>query len=190
VRASSDSARPIRANMSAPEDQSWPWRRSERAFAYAFTVEPTKGDDGVIRACEPWRSHWKAIAGAKLHPHGAGPFCDYPVPLDIPNEPGVYVFVIDGRVMYVGKSGQRRGIRKRLCEYHRICGRQCFDGGPRTTCYVNANIYKHAAAGCKIDVYVLPISDFNAIEADMIHRLRHPPWNVAKCTICGHANGK
>lgn len=157
-------------------------------FAFGFKAEPIKDDDGLTIPDLRWQTYPRALAGEQPHPHGRGPFCEFPIPRGVPNNPGVYVFKIGDRVMYVGKTGPTRGLRKRLAEYHRISPRQSFKGGPRTTCYVNAQVYQHAAVGAEIQVYVLPTDAFDDVERELIHDLGHPPWNLDRCKICGHKN--
>jgi hypothetical protein len=168
-----------------PPPEPWWWRQYR--FECAFTIKPERDEQGVVVPFEIWKTHAKALTGDKLHPHGPGPFCEFDVPRSVSRKPGVYVFRIGGEAMYVGESG-KRGLRKRLSEYHRICGRQSFMGGPRTTCYINAQIYLHTVAGAVIHVYTLETNNFLAIERDMIHDLGHPPWNLAWCEICGFKN--
>jgi hypothetical protein len=160
----------------------WAW--NQYTFALAFAIEPSRDDDGAIKHDVRWQTYRKAIAGEEPHRYGRGPFCDFPIPRGLPEKAGVYTFMIGDRVMYVGRSGDRRGLRKRLFEYHRISPRQSFKGGPRTTCYVNAQICKRTSAGDEVSVYVLATDSSDDLERSMIHDLGHPPWNLDRCAIC------
>lgn len=183
-----------KSNVSIGTDSALTWSWKGHTFMHAFDIEPRRDESGLVKPFQQWLTHKKALAGEKPHNHGAGPFCDFEIPNDAPNKPGVYVHKIGDDVMYVGSSGTTRtgnprGLLSRLREYRRIYARQSFKGGPRTTCHINSQIYAHTAADHNICVYVHVTSDFENLENAMIHDLGHPPWNLAPCKICRHTNG-
>lgn len=164
--------------MTSPVKKIWRWR--DLSFEHAFTIEPEM-NGAAIAAFQPHLTHVKAQI-EKPHPHGTGPFCRFPMPLDVARAAGVYVFTIDDRAVYVGSG---KNIRGRLHQYHRISGRQCYAKGPRTTCHVNAKVYEHSLSGARIAVYALATEDWKSLEPELIHDLGHPPWNLRACEVCG-----
>jgi hypothetical protein len=95
-----------------------------------------------------------------------------------PRDPGVYAFVVDGLIKYVGVS--RAGIRSRMSNY------RLGQTGQKTSARVNLIINEHAAAGTLVEVYVamppalewngLPVITSAGLEAGLIKMIQ-PPWN-------------
>lgn len=108
-----------------------------------------------------------------------------------PEEPGVYVFVVRGRVHYVGAA--QRGIARRLRSYHRKQRRFQERPDPRP---VHRHLFDTIAAGDKVDVFVLapdqhtwrdlPINLTAGIEEGVI-KVFNPPWNVRGRTMADAA---
>lgn len=94
-----------------------------------------------------------------------------------PRDPGVYVFVVDGSIKYIGVS---RGIAGRMANYR--AGQK----GQRTSARVNEIINAHVAAGTVVDIYLamppalewngLPVVTAAGLEAGLIKMIQ-PPWN-------------
>lgn len=95
-----------------------------------------------------------------------------------PREPGVYVFVVEGIIKYVGVS--RAGIASRMANYR--AGQK----GQRTSARVKAIIAEHLTAGTVVEIYValppalewngLPVVTAAGLEAGLIKMIQ-PPWN-------------
>ena len=96
-----------------------------------------------------------------------------------PDRPGVYAFVVDETVMYVGLA--QRGFRRRMGHYRRGHHRQ------RTSTRVKALIASALAQGKRVEViiavpedmdwYGLPINTAAGLETGLI-RLIKPEWNL------------
>jgi hypothetical protein len=109
--------------------------------------------------------------GAEHGPHGVG--WGFPCPAI----PGVYAFVVDGAVMYVGSA--QRGLRTRLRQY---TGSTTL----KTAARIRAEIIAALSAGCTVEVYSLtppqiewhglPVDLVAGIEEGLIRKLR-PAWN-------------
>jgi hypothetical protein len=94
-----------------------------------------------------------------------------------PRDPGVYVFVVDGLIKYIGVS---RGIAGRMANYR--AGQK----GQRTSARVNEIINEHVTAGTVVEIYVamppalewngLPVNTAAGLEAGLIKMIQ-PPWN-------------
>jgi len=95
-----------------------------------------------------------------------------------PKEAGVYVFVVDGMIKYIGVS--RAGIASRMSNYR--AGQK----GQRTSARVNEIINEHVSAGTVVEIYVahppaiewngLPVITAAGLEAGLIKMIQ-PPWN-------------
>lgn len=96
-----------------------------------------------------------------------------------PSKPGVYAFLLDGIVVYVGLT--QTGLSTRLGHYRRGHKRQ------RTSARVKALIGEALAAGQRVEVLVatpepllwngLPVNTAAGLEAGLIRKLR-PLWNM------------
>lgn len=94
-------------------------------------------------------------------------------------DPGVYAFVIDGLVKYVGLT--KSGFHRRMYNYQKPGATQ------RTSQRINEIIVEHVAAGTIVEIYVavppalewngLPIHAAAGLEAGLIEMIQ-PPWNL------------
>ena len=48
------------------------------------------------------QSQYRNVKRLLLNRHGSGPFCQFPIPSDLPFE-GVYLIDVDGEIVYVGE---------------------------------------------------------------------------------------
>ncbi len=107
-------------------------------------------------------------------PGGAGPFCRFSVPNRWRDQPGVYVFLVDGVPTYVGECECL--VRRVNQGYGRIAPRNCFLGGRATNVRVNAlirNAILHARA---VDLVFVATGLRKHVEREMIGNLK-PAWN-------------
>lgn len=96
-----------------------------------------------------------------------------------PAEAGVYAFVVEGRIRYVGLT--QTGLRTRMSHYRRGHVRQ------RTSARVKGQIAKALAEGKAVTVMIaipeptewngLPVSTAAGLEAGLIRMIR-PEWNM------------
>lgn len=96
-----------------------------------------------------------------------------------PKETGVYAFILDGSIAYVGLT--LRTLHQRLSDYRRGHARQ------RTSARVKKQIIESLRAGSRVEVLVatpeatewrgLPALTAAGLEAALIRKLL-PPWNV------------
>jgi hypothetical protein len=96
-----------------------------------------------------------------------------------PNEPGVYAFVLDDTVVYVGLT--LRSLRGRMSQYRRGDKRQ------RTSARIKARITVELETGRAVKVLVatpkssawneLPVSTAAGLEVGLIQAIR-PEWNI------------
>lgn len=99
----------------------------------------------------------------------------------LPESAGVYAFVVDGTVKYVGKAS--KDLRRRFYYYMRPDKRQS------TNIKMKERIRKLLDVGTGVDVLIaqpenhewkgLPISRVAGLEEGLIYRFK-PPWNIMK----------
>lgn len=95
-----------------------------------------------------------------------------------PRDPGVYAFVIDSLIKYVGVT--KSGFHRRMYNYQRPGPTQS------TSIRINQIIAQHVGAGTVVEVYIavppalewngLPIHSAAGLEAGLIEMIQ-PPWN-------------
>ncbi|RVD44125.1 GIY-YIG nuclease family protein [Mesorhizobium sp. M4A.F.Ca.ET.020.02.1.1] len=95
-----------------------------------------------------------------------------------PRDAGVYVFVVDGLIKYIGVS--RAGIRSRMSNY------RLGQAGQKTSARVNQIIKECVTAGTVVEIYIamppalewngLPVITAAGLEAGLIKMIQ-PPWN-------------
>lgn len=97
----------------------------------------------------------------------------------VPADPGVYVFVVDGVIRYIGLT--QRGLRGRMGHYVRGHSRQ------RTSARVKGLILAALGAGSRVEILIatpeatewggLPVLTAPGLEAGLI-RMIQPDWNM------------
>lgn len=124
---------------------------------------------------------WEVLLRAGFHFLGEwrGENEDFQIDAKAPIGAGVYSFVVDDVVMYVGLT--QRGLRSRLDAYRRGYERQ------KTNARVKALIQESLAAGKRVKVLVatpataewngLPVNTAAGLEAGLISMIQ-PAWNI------------
>lgn len=112
-----------------------------------------------------------------LNPYGDGIYCDFAIEGEQINQKGLYCFVIDNHIHYVGRC--RDSFRKRINQgYGHISPKNCYLDGQSTNCHLNSLINSHKT---QIELYVCPIVNDGQItqnERSLIQQLQ-PSWNIA-----------
>jgi hypothetical protein len=124
-------------------------------------------------------------AGRLRHLYGEGPFARLVMP-PLPAEPGLYLWALNGEVVYVGQT--RKPLRARLGPngyasislyntYARQPGRT--NGGQQTNCRVNALANAVLASGGELVIWYRVTAAENAAsaEAAWMQRFTKPIWN-------------
>ena len=123
--------------------------------------------------------------GRLRHPYGAGPFAKLVMP-NLPNEPGLYLWDVDGLIMYVGQT--RTPISKRLgpngyatISTYNTLARQPgkTNGGQQTNCRINALANVALASGQCIKIWhrVMESQLAASEEARWMATFGVPEWN-------------
>lgn len=138
-------------------------------------VEETVGDPA-----QPTTS-WELLLRAGFHFLGEwrGVDQDFQIDAKAPTDAGVYSFVVDDVVMYVGLT--QRGLRTRLDGYRRGHEKQ------RTNARIKGLIQDALVSGKRVKVLVatppasewngLPVNTAAGLEAGLIAKVQ-PPWNI------------
>jgi hypothetical protein len=89
---------------------------------------------------------------------------------------GIYVYEVDGAIMYIGRC--RDSMSKRIDQgYGKIHPKNCYIDGQATNCHLNSLITKQAMA-TKLWLFVLDASEkIEAAERELVRAYR-PPWNI------------
>jgi hypothetical protein len=123
--------------------------------------------------------------GRQRHQYGGGPFAKLVMP-SVPNLPGVYLWELDGAVVYVGQT--RTPLSKRLGSmgyatistyntFARQPGRK--NGGQQTNCRINALANAALASGKALTIWyrVTEAEQAGAEEARWMMTFGMPEWN-------------
>ena len=121
---------------------------------YPLTAEET-GRKGV-------HLKYKSQSKHPLHDYGKGPFCEFDAPDEIRDKKGLYIFVVDGRVKYIGRC--RDSFEKRISKgYGHISPRNCYKGGQPTNCHINNKLYEAFEQGSEVFLGVHVMTDVEKI---------------------------
>ena len=123
--------------------------------------------------------------GRLRHPYGAGPFARLVMP-QLPNEPGLYLWDVEGSIVYVGQT--RTPISKRLgsngyatISTYNTLARQPgkTNGGQQTNCRINALANAQLSLGQRIAIWYRVIAAEAAAseEARWMSIFGAPDWN-------------
>jgi hypothetical protein len=146
----------------------------QRSFLFQQTIEPERDTGGVIKEFRP-QERFANPAGLPLHDYGEGPFCVFRITAPT-GLAGVYAFVVDGDVRYLGEC---EDLRARFnAGYGNISPRNCFIGGQPTNCKINVIVLKEARASRRIDLYFCrtSLAERKSVEHELLSQFS-PPWN-------------
>ena len=96
---------------------------------------------------------------------------------DVSRRMGLYCFVVDGRVKYIGRSTD--SFKKRINQgYGTIHPKNCYRDGQATNCHLNSLIAKCQE---RVSFLVCPMDteiEIKLFEEAMIRRENNPEWNI------------
>jgi len=124
-------------------------------------------------------------AGRTRHRYGDGPFARLKMP-DVPDSPGVYLWDLDGQIVYVGET--RSSLKQRLGSrgYSTISNYNTFkkqpgrsNPGQETNCRINSLANDALSSGHKISIWYRSTSkEFaQSLEAQWKSTYGLPIWN-------------
>ena len=151
-------------------------------------MQPT---DGFVRAgpVEPLALNVapkELPEGRERHAYGEGPFAKLKMP-PLPGEPGLYLWELDDKIVYVGQT--RMPLRDRLgpLGYASITNYNTFarqpgrtNGGQQTNCRINWLANRALASGSTLVIWfrTTRAEDARSEEASWMEEFGIPPWNL------------
>ena len=91
----------------------------------------------------------KRKRGRKLHKFGSGAFCRFHI--DVPNVSGVYLWVLDKQILYIGRT---KHLAQRFNNgYGKISASNCYVGGTITNCRMNKVLLELYEQGKIVSLY-------------------------------------
>lgn len=96
---------------------------------------------------------YKNANNLALNHHGKNFFCKFAVDGESLSMKGIYLFLVNGEVKYLGKTIQTFKKRFSGTGYGGISPRNCFVGGQSTNCKLNAQMNQWYAQGVVVEIY-------------------------------------
>lgn len=150
----------------------------EEAPTYGFVRAGVIGHRGLnLPAPEPRQ-------GRRRHRYGNGPFARLVMPR-VPNSPGVYLWEMDGSVVYVGRARTTLASRlgsngySTISMYNTLAAGVGKPGGQQTNCRVNALANEALSAGRELVLWykVTEASSAATEEVRWMQTFGKPDWN-------------
>lgn len=134
-------------------------------FRFLQELVPER-ENGQIREYYP-QSGYKNKDGLPLLYHGRGAFCRFTV--DAPPVSGVYLWVNQGKILYIGETAD---LRQRFnVGYGSISPRNCYLGGQSTNCKMNKVVLEYAKRDDPIRLYFYPTPNYKQVELELLHSI-------------------
>ncbi len=141
-------------------------------FTYIQDIEPERGADGRVIEYAP-QSQYPNRQGKSLHNYGSGTFCRFSIHAG--NWPGVYLWVVDGEIIYIGETVK---LAQRFnTGYGNIEGVNCYAGGQKTNCKMNKVVLELAKIGKTVNLYFYNTQDYKRVELELLHAI-NTQYNV------------
>lgn len=138
-------------------------------FSYLQDLIPDCNADGNIRKYYPQNKYINK-KGLTLSHYGDGVFCCFRI--EAGNWPGVYLWVVEGNIIYIGETS---ALRRRFNEgYGNISPRNCYVGGQSTNCKMNKVVLDHFERGKRISLYFYKTKDYKRVELELLNHICTP----------------
>ena len=132
-------------------------------FKFLLQIIPKCNSDGSVKKYYPQKEYNNA-RNLPLLKNGKGAFCRFQ--LDVKDVAGVYLWVVNGEVIYIGETAN---LRTRFnTGYGIIHPRNCFFGGQSTNCKMNKVAMRFFEEGTPINLYFLETFDYKRIELELL----------------------
>lgn len=129
-------------------------------------------ENGRIKEYAPQKAYVNR-SNLPLGANGTGTFCRFSI--HAPAVSGVYLWVVDDKVIYIGETVNL--VQRFNSGYGYISPRNCYAHGQSTNCKMNKVVMEYYKSGKMIDLYFLQTEDYKQIELDLLHRI-HTKYNV------------
>ena len=142
-------------------------------FSYICAIQSEHNETGKILRFNP-QSGYMNTRGLSLNRYGAGPFCRFRIPRDVPLE-GVYVLLMNGSVQYAGEC---INLSSRFNSgYGQISPRTCYYRGQSTNCKINHLILRSTEHGKQVELWFFSTDNRKVVQSEIITKFK-PPWNT------------
>lgn len=134
-------------------------------FSFVQELIPECDGDGKIKEYQPQGNYQK---DKPLNAHGSGSFCRFTIHAG--NWPGVYLWVVDGEIIYIGET---TGLARRFnTGYGVIEPVNCYVGGQSTNCKMNKVVLEQARKGQYVKLYFYETEDYKAVERELLGAIK------------------
>lgn len=141
-------------------------------FELIQAIEPERNKDGTILRCHP-QSRYENRENLPLSQYGTGDFCRFSI--TAAPVPGVYLWVVDGKIVYIGEAAN---LRQRFNSgYGNISPRNCYVGGQNTNCRMNKILLNLCEEGKQVLLYFFRTERYKAVELELLRQIR-TPYNI------------
>lgn len=145
-------------------------------FQHVRMILPERDLSGNILQTKP-AEYYANSDGLKLNKYGDGYFCKFTIDSRWNNIEGVYLFLENMDVLYVGETVD---FGKRFNSgYGNISPRNCYIGGQPTNCRINNLVLQKLLNDSIIEIRFLETTNRIYIEREIIKKL-DPPWNISR----------
>ena len=132
-------------------------------FKFIQQIIPERNPDGSVKKYYPQKSY-NNIKNLPILKNGNGAFCRFQI--DVKDVPGVYLWVVNNEVIYIGETAR---LRMRFnTGYGNISPRNCFAGGQSTNCKMNKVAMSCFENGEPVNLYFLETTDYKRIELELL----------------------
>jgi hypothetical protein len=141
-------------------------------FRFLQNIEPERDVDGRIIEDYPQNKYCND-KNLKIHRYGEGSFCKFKIKAE--NVPGVYLWVVDDEIIYIGETAD---LRNRFnTGYGIISARNCFEGGQTTNCKMNKVVLEMAKLNKTISLYFYQTDNYKQVELELLKTI-NTKYNV------------
>jgi len=144
------------------------------SFVKVCDIQPQTDSTGKLENLQPQR-RYNNEQDLPLNNYGAGPFCKFKIPTNLP-QAGVYAIFENDRVMYIGEC-QNLSSRYNM-GYGNISPRNCFVGGQETNCRINNLIFVSCKGGKSISLWFHQTDNYKSVESELRATVKLE-WNRA-----------
>lgn len=140
-------------------------------FLYVQELIPKCDSNGRVITHSP-QENYLNVKKLPISRHGSGEFCSFSI--DAENSTGVYLWVTDGTIIYIGETLR---LRHRFNNgYGHISPKNCFRGGRPTNCKMNKVVLDCYQRGKPVRLFFYQTDEYKRVERDLISIYR-PLYN-------------
>lgn len=138
-------------------------------FHFVQLLKPECSPKGHIVKYYP-QDNYHNKNGLRLSLYGEGAFCRFSI--DAGEWPGVYLWVVDGLIIYIGQTA---GLRRRFnMGYGNISPRNCYVGGQSTNCKMNKIVLRLHEQGKAVSLFFHYTTNYKFVEVDLLGKIKTP----------------